>query len=592
MKLYHTYSQPQPVPVNPVESLKVLFSSRSGLISWQPPYTGYTDGCDTDAFTSWKYSVEVVQFDNNENKHVLDNITDTRVMIEDGEVLKPNIIYDVRVLPYSLGGFGPWSTRWRGRTLSGRNTPEIVWADGRGIYSMNILGQNKTMLNSSRARALIKHKKTLYWAFGGSLVKQENSGLATKIRTESYDIFSMAIDTWGERIYYSLPSLQVIRRITLDGDLEMTIDMNLSMTHIVVSSPSGLICGIVLDSSIVCTDLRGALKKTIFNIDLWEDTKLINLAIENETVYIITHSNDKYSLHRKRVTDDRQPIELKSLSSQFIQGDLVYLNRKVFFIENKKYLVTLELDGNGVSKTDLKSLIDTFTIYKDDADTDDYFDVIPRAVTSDSINFVSVSNTTSIVWAGVDDSINSNKSRVSYTVLINIDGDEELLFKVDSPELVNISLPAHTQCNITLTSHTLWASSTMTMVQLVSPQSVPSAPNHLAVFWDMDQYKIRWRPPRYMNGELSHYVVSCILDNIDHCQHVHTNDTTVEVTLPHGVYNISVAGVTSAGIGLFSIPTTSSMQEIHLEPKIVLSIPYPPADIHLSCTTGHNNAVW
>ena len=45
-------------------------------------------GCDTDAFTAWKYSVEVVQFDNNEKKLVLDNITDTRVIIEDGEVLR------------------------------------------------------------------------------------------------------------------------------------------------------------------------------------------------------------------------------------------------------------------------------------------------------------------------------------------------------------------------------------------------------------------------------------------------------------------------------------------------------------------------
>ena len=135
----------------------------------------------------------------------------------------------------------------------------------------------------------------------------------------------------------------------MDGDLEMTIDMNLSMSQIVVSSAAGLICGAVLDSSIVCSDLRGGMKRTIFNIDLWEDRKLINLAIENATVYLITHSNDKYSLHTKDVTDDdgQHATELKSLSSQFIQGDLVYINRKVVFIENKKNLVTVEIDGNG-----------------------------------------------------------------------------------------------------------------------------------------------------------------------------------------------------------------------------------------------------
>ena len=462
---------------------------------------------------------------------------------------------------------------------------------------MTILGDNLKTRSNARAAAIVSHDGSIFWAIGGGVHRLKNNGTSTRIRSEGYEISSMVVDPLAGRLYYSLPSLQVIRRVTLSGELELTLDTAaLPLSQLVLSSEVGRICGLSLDTTVVCTDLRGGNMVTAHRVELWDDKKIVSIALDRDTLFMAIHSQDQvYKLFSKNIEEDGNIMREETfLSSQFIHGNLHFIDRKVMFLENKRHLVSLELDGNGRSSIDLKSYVDTFYLYQEknpevncpakvDQDAGQIC-VVPGQIPPQSVKFIRESTTNiSLLWEDVGETVSAG-TNVSYTVLINIDGyGQELMFRVDTPLIANLQLPAHTECRVTITASSLHADSARTSVQLTTPQSPPSSPTRVAVYWtrtadpSMTEYTIRWTAPDNMNGDLLHYVVSCTREAVNYCEDLITEDTKVKVNLTLAIYNISVAGETLGGVGPSSLQVTSSLDRIHPEPRLVLAVSYPPA---------------
>ena len=113
--------------------------------------------------------------------------------------------------------------------------------------------------------------------------------------------------------------------------------------------------------------------------------------------------------------------------------------QKVFFVENKIQIVTLELPGGDSSSINCHSFVDSLFLYRESDRKKTK--VIPGKVNESSIMILeSVNGKFKLIWDGVEDSV-SDGVHVSYEVLIDVDRTEELLFKADSPFIENIELP-------------------------------------------------------------------------------------------------------------------------------------------------------
>merc|ERR1719295_1429755 len=57
MELYHPTAQPTPIPLNPVENVQLILSSKKLLLKWSHPLEQSGDGCA--AWNNWQYVAEI-----------------------------------------------------------------------------------------------------------------------------------------------------------------------------------------------------------------------------------------------------------------------------------------------------------------------------------------------------------------------------------------------------------------------------------------------------------------------------------------------------------------------------------------------------
>ena len=466
---------------------------------------------------------------------------------------------------------------------------------------MTILGQYLTTVSNTQTSALVRCEDRLFWSHSGGLyVGNVGGGGEERLRREGYEISSVVLDSWAQRIYYSVPSLQVVRRVTIGGELELTLDLDRSLSQLALSEEAGMLCGLVLDTAVVCSDLRGEDRWEVHRIQEWGERKIINIALDIETLYMIIHTSEGYKLFSKEVNNNREVKELKSLNTQFVHGNLFYMNRKVIYLEKRK-LNILELDGSGSSSLDLKSYVDGFYVYRENEDVrqcppgpDKFHEcVIPGHVNAETVHFVTTNNssTVSLVWQGVEASLSPNYN-VTYIVLIKMPGREELLFKVMEPSLTDLSLPAHTRCQVTITPASLHALAPPTITELITPRDLPSPPTRLAVYWsdtsqDSTEFTVRWGPPEHPNGQILYYRVSCVRDEEECCKETTSKTTNATLSLPNGVYNISVSSVNQEGASNSTEPLTSGLVRSHPQPRLLTVISYPPEIQSLDVYSNH-----
>ena len=457
---------------------------------------------------------------------------------------------------------------------------------------MSLLGHYVTTVSSAQTSSLVQCGDTLYWSHSGGLYAgNAGGGGERRLRREGYEISSLALDRRAQRIYYSVPSLQVVRRVTRGGELELSVDTRRGLAQLAISQHAALLCGLERDNAVICSDLRGEASREVHRLQHWGDTKIINIALDNQTLYMVIQSGEGYTLFSKEVSGNSEIKQLRSLNSQFIHGNLFYMDRKVIYLEKRKINI-IELDGNGSSSLDLNSYVDGFYIHNpkeinlqcppgpEHQDGLRPICVVPGQVMEDSVGFVTsgVNRSVSLVWTGVETSLSPGLS-VTYTVLIKMSGREELMFRLARPPLTELSLPAHTGCQVTITPASEHALAPPTVTQLVTPQDLPSPPTRLAVYWTSGQHtelSIRWRPPESPNGRILHYKLACVRETVDHCEGVTSESTNITLSLPNGMYNISVSSVNQEGASNFTEPQITGSVRNHPQPRILTVVSYPP----------------
>ena len=583
LKLYHPLAQTEPVPVNPVEALQSYLGPSQALISWQPPVISASEGCA--GYREWRYQVEV---EDTEGSVVVrrENITTTR--LDTGlDSLLPGSLYHIRVRPYSQHGHGPWSLDWAGRTLSRTDIPDLVWTGGGNIHTTNVLGQFHHSISVMEARNIIlTSQEELVWTSGGNIVKRDGLGTSQVIKQEGQHVSSLALEPLGQRLYYSLPSLRQIKRITLGGREEISFKTETSISNLVLHSQLTRLCWLSLEISIICSDLEGGNRSILYKVNIWENRRIINIAINEgeDTLYMVVHSNGLYRILERRLNDSREAREVKVLRSKYVSGGLRYLDRKLFLVENSRYIVCVELDSSSQSTLDTKFTVDSLYISAGHNLTLSP-SVVPNSVPADSVMFKVVEGETGTVlsWSGVE---TESELKVTYSVGIQCEGSEELHLDTESPVTLPLDLPSHLQCHVSLQARSVYGMSASTRVQLRTPESRAGPPDRLEVYWTRESYILRWSEPSLPNGDISHFVIKCLSDGEDLCSGNNSSETRTVLHLERGLYNISVAAVNNAGVGQFTEPRQPSTVQERPEPRIVLGQTYPSALLSIDIFSG------
>ena len=574
LKLFHPLAQTEPVPVNPVERLQCHLGPSQALVTWRPPVVSASEGCA--GYRDWRYQLEV---EDSGGQLVItrEDITATRLNTGLGS-LEPGTLYTVRVRPYSRYGRGPWGVDWSGRTLTVDTIPDLVWTGGGNIHQTNTAGQFHHTVSVNEARNILRNEEDLLWTSGGHIVKMDSLGSISTIIEEGQHISSLALEPLAQRLYYSIPSLRLIKRITLTGREEVSLRVDTSISNLIIHSPAARLCWLSLEISVICSDLEGANRTTLYKVNIWENKRIINIAMNQElsTVYMIVHSSGLYRILEQRLNDNVGPTELKILRSKYVSGGLKYLDRKLFFIENSRHIVSVELDGTGMSGLDSKYTVDSFDISSPNITT--VASVVPGKVTADSVKFVKESegDGLSLSWeAAVIES--DLQLRTTYKVGIHCEGSESRDIDTELPVISHLQVASYVQCKISLVARTVYGLSPTTSVLLTTPETRAGPPVNLTVFWSYNNYSVRWTAPPLPNGDILHYVLKCVKHDQDFCVGTTTRDTRMSLDMRNDVYNVSVAAVNNAGVGQFSLAFQTSVSPQRPEPRIVLGQSFPSA---------------
>ena len=557
LELYHLSTQPVPVPINPVEDLQVIFGTDRAVIKWREPEVEESDTCE--GWRSWRYRVEVTD-------HSGDVVVSQDELKEKAWIVREGLesanLYKVQVQPWSLGGLGPWSREFAAKTYQGENgNSQVLWSDGERVFKVDLFGENLGSLQVNEAENILTDGRdgSMYWTRGTKVMGRNEEGNEVVLREERWEISSLALDSLGRKLYYAVPNLHRISRLALDGGgLELNLPLITVARNLVVDSMLAKICWVYAQSSVECSGLNGENVQTISKFGLWEDNKVVNLALDAEKhlLYITIYnpvSGVKYTVMEHRLDGSGGQREVGALSLSGIQGRMEFLDGKLFFIQNSETLVTYDIEGKGLSTIPLKSPVTSFCLAVSATMTNGSFSVSPDSVESSTIKFSGTHENYQLVWNEVK---NVNYGQVKYKVRLYTK-EQSQVWTVSAPPILvqsRLTLPSFSPVNISIVAFTAWSQAKPAQKSLRTPESLPGAPETVRLYWSRvngtgTAYTLRWRPPSPMNGRLESYQIGCMQGGKDHCKGLQTRQLEAEVFLPEGDYNFTVAAGNGAGLG-------------------------------------------
>ena len=353
--------------------------------------------------------------------------------------------------------------------------------------------------------------------------------------------------------------------------------------------------------------LDGQNQTMLYQQGLWKDEKLLLAAVDpqNHDLYFILYNPlqfPKYEYHRINIMN-REHEHLGSLTLQHLISSLYYTSGKLIFLEGQTSIVTFDIVGKSISRLSLASRTLSFTIsfehkslFPVNFEVSKDVNVIPEPVKATTIQVIVRDGNYEIVWEPVN---NTNYGDLRYE--IRFLSHVSIVESSKLPLLREMgSFKPHQSFNLSITAFTTWASSAATEVRLQTPESLPSQPRNLRVFWsrvdpELYEYTLRWIQPEEENGKLLHYVVQCwdTQTNVDLCpnEKVEHPATEVKLRLRNSSITFSVKAYTSLGPGTASFPFLTSASRINPIPRIVMGLNKPSRMIIYDVDNGSRKSI-
>ena len=530
---------------------------------------------------------------------------------QDGD-LSSDMFYSVRVQAFSKGGGGPWSNPFSGKTLNTNKTPSIFWADQKNIHTTDLFGYqgNSFSHNLSRIENIlyVDISSSLLWSSSDFIFTNFNKKkwIPEKLRNEDSLIGSMVFEALGSRLYYSVPFHQQIRRINLEGEVELSVSLTSPAKNLLVDSSIAVLCWISSLNGLECSRLDGENKTVFHQVGIWDDQKILSAAIDpqNHDVYFILYNPKqfpKYEYHRKNILTNYHE-KLGSLTLQHLESSLYYTSGKLIFLEGQRSIVTFDMEGKSISRLSLASPTLSFTLsfevsslFPVNFGDSKSLIVTPDGVDGDTIHVKTTKGTYHIVWRPVN---NTNYGDLVYEV--NFLTHKTI---VSSPEIsLNTvgTFKPYQAINVSITARTPWASSGPTRSLIYTPESIPSKPRLLRVYWKgvspgMNEYTVRWLEPEDENGKLLHHIIRCIDTNSQQeiCPNatVQYPDTEIALVLVNTDIQFSVIAATSQGLGSESNFFVTKSTEIYPIPRAVYGLVKPPRVMLSDVDSGESKMI-
>ncbi|XP_054720908.1 proto-oncogene tyrosine-protein kinase ROS-like [Uloborus diversus] len=586
LNVYHYDNQPEPVPLNPVESVQALFGSDSAKIRWSNPRL--LGGQGKGSWEKWLYEVDMLDHTNNLTVFGV-NITGSSYDVMN---LKPNATYSIRVRAYSHGGKGPWSSQFKGSTLAksamSQEFPRILWGAREGLIKSDFVAENvqplihKINLNNAYVLDVAWYNQMLFINTNATFVYAYNTSVHHSLtRLQNITMAtSIAIDWFAPKIYWSSPTQQMISRSDLDGSHSEPLPILTMAKEISVDSLNAFLYW-ATSYSVEYSRLNGADHSVYMKNELFSGKHVmgVTLDLDRNKVYWMVRSYEGSKMYAAcmahvTVCHFEEPEMVSELSEDRLHGPLYFSNRLFWLDENERAFVSdingknfAHITGLGLHGLTSINLIDpSLQPYPDGFDHSS-IQVVPHVISENNIFVKGTWDKFNISWSPVQ---SVNFGMVFYEITVD-DGDE--VYNMVTNETVFVypsmkNLAPYTPLTIAVRVYTYWSSARSTMVIRHSPMSVPSMPTKPRIFishqsspLDDNQDIIaifRWSQPEKPNGVILHYIVNFWPNENSTESKVSTHIVDGKKLqfqthlLPKSTYFFKVRAVTSIGEGVAS----------------------------------------
>ncbi|XP_060523893.1 proto-oncogene tyrosine-protein kinase ROS isoform X2 [Cylas formicarius] len=527
-------NQPWPVPLNPPTSLQGIFESNIAKIKWQPPHLLGLQG--KGAWQNWSYEITVK--DTNLNKVMTyKDINTTSYTIAN---LNQNTEYILKVSAYSKFGQGPWSSEFKGNTLSSNTNPLIFWSAGDGLMTSNAICENiTTIIHKSRLRNLhftdmSWYKDQVYLLTNNSHVYYYNLTSHKKGRLVDIDsVGSIAVDWIGKKLYWSNLKQQLIIRGNLNGTQQEPLPILTLAKELNIDSVKAFLYWST-EYVIECTHLNGVDRVQYHHVELFSGKQVMGLTLDMDQKYVywIVRGSDGSNLFKAPMAGytDKSQIKLEKvglLQKPNMQGPICYFHKHLLWLQDERNAVISDLVGRNLATLSSNSIWGLNMVYVVDntlrslpANFTSWEDIIvtPETVDVTSVKVLGSSESFNITWKPI---ANVNYGTVFYE--LHIDG----ISKNNSAVVTNEptiqywkTIAPFTRIYVAIRAFTYWATSPQIRAEVYSPPSTPSAPRNLRFYVAYENKEdinisnyasitFRWDPPLFPNGVLQGYKIRC-----------------------------------------------------------------------------------
>ncbi|KAK3578565.1 hypothetical protein CHS0354_025280 [Potamilus streckersoni] len=607
--LYHSTSQPSPVPYNPPAKVEVLFTASKAIIQWEKPKILQYQG--KGAYSKWSYEVYLHPLDNTDN-FLQEKTNKLHYEVSN---LEPDAQYSVKVRAFSKAGTGPWSEIFIGRTLrEDQDTAHLLLAvpDEYNVWQVSQVdldGRSPVQITSAfptdpRVTDLAWYQERLFWSTSDGFVFEYNEmgGLSSDLQSPSQLTFALdaaclAFDWLGQKLYWSIRKHGVIRRSDLHGENNEFVFQSLARDIVVDSINSHLYW--VTMNSVETSYLNGNDHVEYFSVPYFSGKHVISLALNHDLQKVLWYVKgfENQELYMADLMGNDKNVALNSvrLMGNFQNiakfSSLQYYSHRLLWLSQTDSVTVGNMECNYTSAITNQSInVTTFVIRHPSLQpypvglNSSTIKVIPDAIPVSSVRSIGNWKNFNITWRP---SLEVNHGKVLYEVSVHSDQMADTLMITKQPWYEVSTLPPFTHITVSLRAYTYWGLGPMTSISIRSPMSVPTKPRDLRAYVTRRKDAVTskhtlsadlfWTDPEEINGIISR-------QNVYYWQN--TKPKT-ESTMPlnpsmkrfilddlenHTTYYFQVESCTEVGCGPRSDIVSATADVINPVPQLLLAI--------------------
>ncbi|XP_066980698.1 proto-oncogene tyrosine-protein kinase ROS isoform X4 [Macrobrachium rosenbergii] len=583
----HASTQPVPVPLNPPSDLQAVFTRTSASLSWNSPALPALMGAG--AWQKWRYEMHI-----QEGQKIMynKNITDTSYQAKN---LRPGTFYIIKVQAYSVGGNGPWSREFRGRTLDASETaPQLVWAINREIMITNLVGsEGKVLVSQETLQNKLKDGRIADLAFFRDLlvlaVNNQSVFLLNMTSSQftevpnTHGVLSVSVEWITQRLFWANPHRQMIGWTSLDGLSQGPLNVVTAAREVRVDALHGRLFWTTPHALLVST-LAGRNISAIHQEGIFSGKQVYGLTVDTKgsRIWWIVRDAEGCRLFGAHIDEEVNKFEPKFLPYTVKLGPMWYLSERLLWLGEDGNVVVSDTSLNNSASLHTSSLgVSHFTVMLPDLQPMPKGVripvVIPDPIDAASVRIKGTWENFVLEWSSID---NVNYGNLTYEVIIDNGVHKRAILTRNRSISYDEALPPYSTLKVSVRGITDWSVGSKLIKVLKTPPSIPEAPEDLRTFVQKVQdslatIHLRWSPPEKPNGKILQYeVIYCVSEEEQDCHsklvNGKENQLSIENLNSDQVYRFKVAAISEVGKGPYSSEVTEAVQKHTPTPSLLV----------------------